>query len=142
MATAFFYLSHAQLIRANSESTSEDVMKAMIEDITQQEKREVLRNDHKVREASTYHSVAQASIDDERGGRFAYSGNSTTVTGSTPGSVYPRQPAGSPWAKDECPPEPLIDGRGEGNVLGFEIDRPDAASPSTTAASDQFKRRV
>jgi hypothetical protein len=66
-----------------------------------------------------------SSVDDERGGRFAYSGNSTTVTGSTPGPMYPRQSAGSPWAKDECPPEPLTDGRGEGNVLGFEIDRPE-----------------
>jgi hypothetical protein len=28
------------------------------------------------------------------------------------------------------PDEPLIDGRGEGHVLGYEIDRPDAGSPS------------
>jgi hypothetical protein len=103
----------------------------MIEDITQQEKREVLRNDQRVREASTYHSVAQASIDDERGGRFAQSGSSTTVTGSGPIS-YPQQPPGSPWANDPLPSEPLIDGTGEGNVLGYAID----GSPSTPAASD------
>src|SRR5262249_16236682 len=75
------------------------------------------------RRGRTYQGHAINSADDERGGRFAYSGNSPTVTGSTPGPIYPRQPAGSPWAKDECPPEPLIDGRGEGNILGFEIDR-------------------
>jgi hypothetical protein len=42
---------------------------AVIEDITQQEKREVLRNDRRVRNAFTYHDVAQGSIKDERGGR-------------------------------------------------------------------------
>ena len=30
--------------------------------------------------------------------------------------------AGSPWAKDECPPEPLIDGTSEGLRLGYRID--------------------
>jgi hypothetical protein len=66
----------------------------------------------------------------ELGGRYAKV-HTTTVIGSTAGPAYPTQPAGSPWAKDECPPEPLIDGRGEGLTLGYEIDRPDSAPTST-----------
>jgi hypothetical protein len=97
--------------------------------LTQREKREVLRNDQRVRKA-TYHSFAQASADDLAGGRFA-GVQPTTVTGSTPGSAFPRIDSG-PWAKNECPPEALIDGRGEGNVTGYEIDK----GPGSTPAAD------
>src|SRR5262245_57301641 len=74
----------------------------------------------------TYHSVAQGELDDLIGGRFGVSGRKTKVVGAGPVS-YPVQPTGSPWAKNELPDEPLIDGRGEGTVLGYEIDRPDVA---------------
>jgi len=80
------------------------------DDIPQSERRKVIENDRKVH--ATYHSVAQSAVDEDRGGRFAYSGSSTTVVGSSPVS-YPQQPTGSPWAKDECPPEP---------PLGFSVD--------------------
>lgn len=109
--------------------------KPMIEDATQQEKREVLRNDQRVRETSTYHSVAQASIDDERGGRYA-SESKQTVIGSSPIS-YPTMPEGNPWRCDPVPDEPLIDGRGEGDRLGYAIDRPDA--PSTAASVESVE---
>jgi hypothetical protein len=80
--------------------------------ISQKEKREVLANDRKVREATTYHSVAQASVDDERGGRYATEGSKQTVVGSSP-IAYPRQPENSPWHHDPCPPEP---------PLGYSVD--------------------
>jgi hypothetical protein len=85
----------------------------MIEEVTQQEKREVLRNDRRVREASTYHAAAQSNIDDERGGRYAHLGSPTTVTGSAPTSVHPMQPENSPWHRDPVPDEPS---------LGFSVD--------------------
>jgi hypothetical protein len=81
--------------------------------VTQREKRQVMENDRQVRVAATYHSVAQAALDDERGGRYAAgSGSKASVVGTSPIS-YPTQPPGSPWAKDECPPEP---------PLGFSVD--------------------
>ena len=57
-------------------------------EISQRERHEVLRNDRKVREAPTYHSIGQASVNDERGGRFAAEGSKQTVIGSSPIS-YP-----------------------------------------------------
>src|SRR5262245_57466887 len=83
--------------------------------ISQREKSEVMANDRKVREAATYHSVAQAALDDERGGRYSGQGK-PTITGSSQ-IHYPRQPAGSPWARDECPPEP---------PLGFSVEDQEA----------------
>jgi len=91
-----------------------------------------MRNNRKV--MGTYHSFAQAEALDDRGGRFAVL-DKPAVTGSSPTPTYPQMPAGSPWANDPVGPEPLIDGRGEGDRLGYEIDRPDApqspAGPST-----------
>src|SRR5262245_60116935 len=74
----------------------------------------------------TYHSVAQGELDDLIGGRFGIFGRKTKVVGVGP-VAYPAQPAGSPWAKNELPDEPLIDGRGDGDRLGYAIDRPDVA---------------
>ena len=92
--------------------------------ITQKEKREVLANDRKV---STYLAHAMASAEDEMGGRYAKV-QPTTVTGSSPGSAFPRMPEGNPWREEPIGKEAFIDGRGEGLTLGFEIDRPDASS--------------
>src|SRR5262249_13956752 len=77
--------------------------------ISQAEKRRIMAEERRMR---TYHGHAQANIDEDRNGRYGAIGNSTTVVGSNPIS-YPRQPAGSPWAKDECPPEPS---------LGYSVD--------------------
>src|SRR6516165_12133486 len=78
--------------------------------VTQREKRQVLENDRRVREAderrrSTYHGHA---LDDEPelGGRFKKV-NTTTVVGRSPVS-YPQQPEGSPWRSDPCPIEPPL----------------------------------
>ena len=105
------------------------------------EKREVMANDRKVREAATYHSVALAGIGDERGGRYAGAAKSaTTVVGATP-IAYPKQPAGSPWAKDECPPEPSLGySVDEIEPVGEMFERADVASttvaPAVEVASD------
>jgi hypothetical protein len=94
---------------------------------TQSQKRSVMENDRKVREASTYFAQAQADLGSEMGGRFKAL-SPAMVTGSDPTVAVPRMASG-PWSKNEMPDEPLIDGRGESNVLGYEIDRPEAPSP-------------
>jgi hypothetical protein len=110
-------------------------------EVTQREKRKVMENDRKV---ATYHSFAQADAETEMGGRYSKV-QPVTVTGSNPGAVYPRIDGG-PWAKNEMPPEPLVDGRGEGNILGYAIDRPDAALPPANdggeGRSPKFRRRM
>jgi hypothetical protein len=96
------------------------------DDIPQSERRRIMGEERRGR---TYQGHAIASADEDRGGRFAFSGNSTSVTGANPGSVYPKMPAGNPWANNPYPPEPLIDGTGEGSQLGYAIDGPgDAAN--------------
>jgi hypothetical protein len=63
-------------------------------DITQKQKRETLENDRLVRQASTYFHHAQ-SIDLELSGRYSKL-TPTSVTGSTPGPIYPQQSETSP----------------------------------------------
>jgi hypothetical protein len=82
------------------------------DEVSQRERREVMRNDRRVREASTYHSIALGSVDDERQGRYASAGNKATVIGSSP-IQYPTQPANSPWHRDPVPDEP---------PLGYDIN--------------------
>jgi hypothetical protein len=106
-------------------------------DITMKEKRETLVNDRKV--MVTYLSHAEASANDDRGGRFAVR-SPTTVIGAAP-IAYPKQPEGSPWACDPMPPEPLIDGTGEGLTLGYAIDRPDAPAAPEPGGDGGWKRR-
>jgi hypothetical protein len=104
------------------------------DEISQRERREVLRNDRRVREAATYHSVALGSVDDERGGRYATGGSKQTVIGAAPVS-YPTQPSGSPWRVDMCPPEP---------PLGYSVDEMEPVGeahergppPTSTAIED------
>src|SRR5262249_24821010 len=100
------------------------------DEISQSERKRVLENDRKV--MATYHSFASSDLADDRGGRFS-SLDKPVVTGSS-SIAYPQLPEGNPWAKNELPDEPLIDGRGEGNVTGYEIDRPDAP-PSSASSS-------
>jgi hypothetical protein len=104
------------------------------DEISQALRRQVLANDRKVaeeRRLSTYHAVAQGSIDDERQGRFAAIGK-TTITGASPTNQYLTQPLTAPSNQLALmPEEPLIDGRSEGLTLGYEIDRPEATAPET-----------
>jgi hypothetical protein len=81
------------------------------DDIPQSERRRIMAEERQAK--ATYHSVAIGSVDDERQGRYAQSGQSTSVTGSTPGPIYPEQPPTSPFACDPVPAEP---------PLGYEID--------------------
>jgi hypothetical protein len=62
------------------------------DEISQAERRRVLANDRRV--LATYHGVAQTSVDDDRGGRYAKV-TTTTVIGASPIN-YPRQPENSP----------------------------------------------
>jgi hypothetical protein len=105
------------------------------DEISQRERREVLRNDRKVREAATYHSIAMAGVDDERGGRYATSGSKQTVIGASP-IAYPAQPAGSPWAKEPIGTEP---------PLGYSVDEQDPVGEMFERAAPaplrKFKRR-
>jgi hypothetical protein len=81
------------------------------------------------RRRNTYQGHA---LDDELdlGGRFARVRTSTVVG---VGQIsYPAQPSG-PWSKDECPPEPFIDGTGEGTRLGYRIDGGPEPESSSTA---------
>jgi hypothetical protein len=80
------------------------------DDVSQAEKRRILADDRKVR--ATFHSIASAGMDDERGGRFSAL-NKPSVTGSDPTVMVPRQPLGSPWHSD-----PL----GKEAPLGFSVE--------------------
>jgi len=79
---------------------------------------------------NTYHQFAQADALDERGGRFQAL-DKPVVTGSTPIPSVPAMDSG-PWKDNPYPEEPLIDGRDEGDVLGYAIDD---MGGSTVAAS-------
>jgi hypothetical protein len=107
------------------------------DEISQAERRKVMENDRKL--MSTYLSHAQASANDDRGGRFA---TQSKTTGAAP-PEYPRQPLTAPSNQMAMmPPEPLIDGRGEGLTLGFAIDRPNAAAPEPSGEVRKGWRRL
>lgn len=80
------------------------------DDVSKAERQTVMADD---RRATTYHAVAQVSIDDERGGRYGALGRTATVTGSRPIACHPQQPSTSPWRCDPCGPE---------LPLGYAID--------------------
>jgi len=92
----------------------------------QSERRRILIEERRMR---TYHGQAQSSIDEDRGGRFAYSGSSTSVVGSSPIS-YPAQSAHSPWHHDACPPEA---------PLGFSVQEMEPLAKST---SEEMRRQL
>jgi hypothetical protein len=77
---------------------------------SQSERRQEVKRDHR----DTFHSRAQAALDDESGGRFARL-NPSKVTGAEPISQVPQQPPNSPYA-NPVPPGAAID------QLGFAID--------------------
>src|SRR5262245_17680492 len=74
------------------------------DEISMAEKRRIISKERRLK---TYHAVAQSSIDDDRGGRFAAQ-SKITVVGTTPIS-YPRQPESSPANQAAMsPPEPPL----------------------------------
>jgi hypothetical protein len=106
------------------------------DEVSQRERREVMRNDRRVREAATYHSVAASSVDDERGGRYAAADSKQTVIGASPIS-YPTQPEHSPWSRDECPPEPPLGYSVDAQEpVGEVFERGDQPTPQTVGVSD------
>jgi hypothetical protein len=78
---------------------------------SQSERKRALENDRRVH--SSYLSHAQASIDEDRGGRYAATGQPATVVGASP-IRYPQQPSNSPWARDSVPDEP---------ALGYDVNQ-------------------
>lgn len=68
------------------------------------EQQRILAEERKV--LSTYRDHAQASIDDDLGGRFGAIREKPKVVGVAPIS-YPAQPEGSPWRDDPVPMEDL-----------------------------------
>jgi hypothetical protein len=112
------------------------------DEISQALRRQVLANDRKIaaeRKLSTYLDHSQASANDDRGGRFAVR-SPTTVVGAAP-IAYPTQPPTAPSNQMAMmPPEPSIDGTGEGLTLGYGIDRPDAP-PSEPSGDGGLRRR-
>jgi hypothetical protein len=97
-----------------------------------QERRETLDNDRKVREqqqASTMHQHALAAANDESGGRYGVARPAPTVTGSTSIPQYPK--ASTPWQG----PDPVGD---EPPLSAFEnpaLDETSAVPPSTAGAT-------
>jgi hypothetical protein len=61
---------------------------------------------------NTYRAHAEASIDEDRGGRFALVRKPATIVGAGP-IAYPRLPEDSPWSSNPLPPEP---------PLGYSVD--------------------
>jgi hypothetical protein len=103
------------------------------DNVSQAEGRRIMAEERRGR---TYMGQAQ-HMEPELGGRFAKV-NTTTVTGATPGSVYPTQPANSPWNNDPCPPEPSLGYSVEDQEpIGemFERGSPAAPGASDTSAS-------
>jgi hypothetical protein len=70
------------------------------DEISQAERRRIMSEERRMK---TYHGHALDG-EPELSGRFAKV-STTTVVGRSPGSIYSRQPAGSPWANDPVPPE-------------------------------------
>ena len=73
-------------------------------ELSQDEKRDTLQNDRRVRDASAYVDHVH---DDNDGGRFKNQTTRITV-GSRPLVEYPALPPNSPWARDPVPDEPPI----------------------------------
>jgi hypothetical protein len=97
------------------------------DEVSQHERRKLIE-ERRVR-AATYHSVAMAGVDDERGGRYANADSRASVIGASP-IAYPAQPEGSPWHRDPCGTEP---------PLGYSVDEQEPVGEvferaSTTAA--------
>jgi hypothetical protein len=89
----------------------------------QAERKEVLENDRRVRDGTTFRQFAESEVAEPRG-RFATT-NEATVIGSTPTVNYP---AGANWSSDPVGDEP---------ALGFAIDEQlePVGTPQEIAAS-------
>ena len=98
---------------------------------SQAERKQVLRNDARVRSGSTFFDHTH---NNDEGGRYAKPMN---VTGSTPTVEYPRLPSG-PWADPvQIPPEePLGYGISEAPIVGepHEIEALDDTAYATNVA--------
>jgi hypothetical protein len=108
------------------------------DDIPQSERRRIIAEERRLR---TYHGHAQSAVDEDRGGRFAFSGSPTSITGSSPVS-YPAQPENSPWRKDKCPPEPPLGFDINAQEPTGEVFEREGTPPSSSSAVDDDVGRV
>jgi hypothetical protein len=108
----------------------------------QQERREVLENDRKVR-GDTFFSRAQADAELEAQGRFKKE-VTTQVIGKTAVPLYPHVKEVSPWAKDPVPREPPLGFSVEDHVPVGEAHEVVAPPPADDGLDRQplVKRRV
>jgi hypothetical protein len=103
------------------------------DEISMAERRRIIAEDRD--RLSTYHALAQSSIDDERGGRYAAVQRPATFVGAGPAISYPRLPADSPSNQLAMTPkeEPLGYSIDEMEPTGErweqEASRGDAAAP-------------
>jgi|SRR5215472_12908637 len=78
------------------------------------------------RRLNSYLAFAEASADDDLGGRWASPERKPTITGSSAGPSYPSQPPNSPWGTEPIGTEP---------PLGYDINAVEheiaASSPSS-----------
>jgi hypothetical protein len=97
------------------------------DEFSQAQKRKILAEDRA--RLATYHAVAQGSIEDDRGGRFAVQ-RPTTVVGASP-IQYPRLPLNSPanQAAMTGPEPPLGFSVNDQEPVGEPFERGDTAAP-------------
>ena len=79
---------------------------------------------------NTYRAYAEASADEERGGRFAAL-SKPQIVGASP-VAYPRLPTDNAFACDPVGPEPLIDATDCGPRLGYRIDAQHSAAEGSS----------
>ena len=109
------------------------------DEISQKEKREVMRNDR----LNTYQAHAAASVDEERGGRFSVQ-TKLTVIGQSP-ITYPQQPQTSPANQaalvgDEAPLGYSVENH---EPVGEPHERTEPAAPTDPApVSVRLRRRI
>jgi hypothetical protein len=114
-------------------NSTEEVLAMDADEAREAERRRRLIEERRMK---TYLAHAEASANDEAGGRFAaLPEKKPTVIGAKAEISYPQQPEGSPWHSDPCGDEPLIDGSGEGDRLGYRIDGGPDPSPEPEATS-------
>jgi hypothetical protein len=105
---------------------------AMVDEIAMKDKLDVLKNDALVRKAGTYHGIATADADQDRGGRYAGL-TRPSVIGASP-ITYPQMPEGNPWRCDPVPPEmPLGYDINDQEPTGEIFEQQRSMSPSTRA---------
>jgi hypothetical protein len=116
------YWNEAKSQRGTTESREKSDM-GYWNEIDAKETKDIIRNDCMM--------TRQRDALEEAGGRFAKL-TPSTVTGQSPSSQIPQQPAGSPWASNPVPPDPATD------QLGFDINEVEAVELPASSADQSI----